>query len=82
MKNRIEHRYRLSLNRTVLRLTGTKILQKSDIMRPKAVFFTLAKDGECGFLVNGANPFLQKTVRDAVDFVAIIVIKCNQLLLK
>ena len=34
------------------------------------------------FLVNEANPFLQKTVGDAVDFVAIIVIKCNQLLLK
>lgn len=34
------------------------------------------------FLVNGANPFLQKTVRDAVDFGAIIVLKCNQLLVK
>lgn len=39
MKNRIEYRYRLSLNRTVLRLTGTKILQKFDMMRCQGDFF-------------------------------------------
>ena len=39
MKIRIDCRYRSSLIWTVLRLTGTKILQKSDLVRSHGDFF-------------------------------------------
>jgi len=39
MKNRIDCRFRKSLGRAELRLTGTKILQKSDLVRSYGVFF-------------------------------------------
>ncbi len=39
MKNRIDCRFWKSLGRAVLRLTGTKILQKSDLVRSHGDFF-------------------------------------------
>ncbi len=39
MKNRIDCRFRKSLGRAELRLTGTKILQKSDLVRSRWRFF-------------------------------------------
>ena len=39
MKNRIDCRFRKSLGGAELRLTGTKILQKSDLMRSHGDFF-------------------------------------------